>query len=247
MTGSLWESENGDDAFDELNRITAGSNGGWVQVMGPVDGVAEFKEIESTFTPIQGNLPVAERAVQPDRPGHVHPGAAAGPLRRRRTSPTPRRRRCRGCSCSPARTTRTPSSVGSGPSPRRASASSAAGSARSTPATCSSASRRTFLDNGYLFDFKFDQAREQFAFTDPALADKVDDNDYKFDEGESESLVVGKNFGIVTDIETGPDGNLYVTSLSNGAVYMITQEGDDAHTHPDADAHPDARRRLPRP
>src|SRR3954451_14413548 len=55
---------------------------------------------------------------------------------------------------------------------------------------------RTFLDNGYLFDFKFNQARDQFAFSDPKLADKVDDNDYKFDEGESGSLLIGKNFGI---------------------------------------------------
>src|SRR5919202_5258312 len=35
ITGSLWESENGDDSFDELNRITKGSNGGWVQIKGP--------------------------------------------------------------------------------------------------------------------------------------------------------------------------------------------------------------------
>ena len=55
-TGNLWESENGDDAFDELNRITPGSNGGWVQFMGPIDRLDEFKEIESTFTAIQGNL-----------------------------------------------------------------------------------------------------------------------------------------------------------------------------------------------
>src|SRR5207253_4240139 len=60
------------------------------------------------------------------------------------------------------------------------------------------------------------------AFSDPKLRDRVDDNDYKFDEGQSESLVAGKNFGIVTNIVTGPDGNLYVTSLSNGAVYMIS-------------------------
>src|SRR5262249_8352153 len=43
-------------------------------------------------------------------------------------------------------------------------------------------------------------------------------------EGESESLLAGKNFGIVTNIVTGPDGNLYVTSLSNGAVYMISNK-----------------------
>ena len=30
------------------------------------------------------------------------------------------------------------------------------------------------------------------------------------------------DFGIVTNIVTGPDGNLYVTSLTNGAVYMVS-------------------------
>src|SRR5262249_28556825 len=59
QTGLLSESENGDDAFDEMNRITAGSNGGWVQIMGPRSRLDEFKEIESSFTPLQGNLPVA--------------------------------------------------------------------------------------------------------------------------------------------------------------------------------------------
>ena len=80
---------------------------------------------------------------------------------------------------------------------------------------------RTFLSGGYLFEFKFDSTREHFAFSDPALTDKVDDNDYKFDEGESTSLIAGENFGIGTNIVTGPDGDLYVTSLTNGAVYKI--------------------------
>jgi len=53
------------------------------------------------------------------------------------------------------------------------------------------------------------------------LKDGVDNNDYKFDEGQSGSLVAGKNFGIVTNIVTGPDGSLFVTSLTRGAVYMI--------------------------
>src|SRR5262249_58150554 len=57
MTGSLWESENGDDAFDEMNRITAGSNGGWVQLMGPADRLGGVKDIEASFTPLQVNLP----------------------------------------------------------------------------------------------------------------------------------------------------------------------------------------------
>jgi len=80
---------------------------------------------------------------------------------------------------------------------------------------------RTFLEEGYLFEFKFDHSRKHFALGDRKLNDRVDDNDYKFDVGQSESLVAGKNFGVVTNIVTGPDGKLYVTSLSNGAVYMI--------------------------
>ena len=33
--------------------------------------------------------------------------------------------------------------------------------------------------------------------------------------------MAGENFGIVTNIVTGPDDKLYVTSLSNGTVYVI--------------------------
>src|SRR2546425_10773168 len=54
LTGSLWDQENGDDAFDEMNRITAGANNGWVEIMGPVSRVAEYKSIELTYG--AGNL-----------------------------------------------------------------------------------------------------------------------------------------------------------------------------------------------
>ncbi len=81
---------------------------------------------------------------------------------------------------------------------------------------------RTFLEGGYLFEFTFDQSRKHFAFSEAGAKDKVADNEYKFDEDGSESLMAGENFGIVTDIMTGPDGNLYVTSLSKGTVYMIS-------------------------
>ena len=49
---------------------------------------------------------------------------------------------------------------------------------------------RTFLHEGYLFEFQFDNSRRHFAFSDAALKDGVDDNDDKFDEGESKSLTV---------------------------------------------------------
>ena len=38
---------------------------------------------------------------------------------------------------------------------------------------------------------------------------------------ESETLLFGTDFGIVTDIETGPNGSLFVVSLDQGAVYEI--------------------------
>jgi glucose/arabinose dehydrogenase len=34
----------------------------------------------------------------------------------------------------------------------------------------------------------------------------------------------GKNFGLVTDIKFGPDGNLYVVSLMDGVIYRISPE-----------------------
>src|SRR5262245_30462663 len=48
LSGALWNEENGDDSFDEINRIEPGQNNGWVQVMGPLDRVAEFKAIETS-------------------------------------------------------------------------------------------------------------------------------------------------------------------------------------------------------
>src|ERR671938_21531 len=47
--GNLWDQQNGDDTFDDLNRVERGMNGGWVQIMGPVSRISQFKQIETTF------------------------------------------------------------------------------------------------------------------------------------------------------------------------------------------------------
>ena len=44
--GDLWTTENGGRSFDEVNRVERGFNGGWIQFMGPLERVAEFKAIE---------------------------------------------------------------------------------------------------------------------------------------------------------------------------------------------------------
>jgi aldose sugar dehydrogenase len=221
ITGFLWESENGDDAFDEMNHITAGSNGGWIQIIGPQSRVADYKQIEASFTPLQGNLPVAGNLPF----SAIDPATFIPALQQVRWPPTliadsPGQARDRLFVL--------PGSHYENPefSWKWAVAPAAIGFAGTGLGTQHTGSlfvgaARTFLDEGYLFEFKFDNSRQHFAFTDSALKDGVDNNDYKFDEGQSGSLIAGKNFGVVTNIVTGPDGKLYVTSLSNGAVYMI--------------------------
>jgi glucose/arabinose dehydrogenase len=88
---------------------------------------------------------------------------------------------------------------------------------------------RTFLENGPLFRFDLSKNRRNVATTDPRLEDRVADNTFKFDVTESESLLIGRNFGIATDIQTGPNGNLFVVSLSNGAIYEIFRIGGDGN------------------
>ena len=44
LTGKLWDAENGEDVFDEINLVEPGFNSGWKQLMGPISantGVSE--------------------------------------------------------------------------------------------------------------------------------------------------------------------------------------------------------------
>jgi len=221
MSGLLWESENGDDAMDELNQVTAGSNGGWIQIIGPASRLSDYKSIETSFTALQGNLAVAGNVpLTPIDPATVLPA-----LQQVRWPPTL-------IANSPGEARDKlfvlPGSHYEDPefSWKWAVAPAAIGFAGSAlgPKHAGNlfvGASRTFLDGGYLFEFDFDASRRHFSFSDPGLKDGIDNNDYKFDEGQSKSLVAGKNFGVVTDIVTGPDGGLYVTSLSSGKVYMI--------------------------
>jgi hypothetical protein len=57
------------------------------------------------------------------------------------------------------------------------------------------------------------------------LADRVADNLFrptKFDGTESETLQIGTGFGTTPSIEQGPDGNLYVVSVTDNAIYKIS-------------------------
>jgi len=200
VSGALWTQENGDDAFDEINRVTPGFNGGWIQVMGPLSRIDEFKSIESTYG--AGNL---QQLRWP--PSNIAPTPQAA-LQRLFMLPgaqyvDPEFSWKYALAPSPIGFVR-----GRGLGPQFESDMFVGAS-------------RTTLLNGYLFRFKLSVNRQHFSFTDPRLADLVADNTDKFDLAESESLVVGRDFGITTDIQTGPNGNVFVVSLSNGSIYEI--------------------------
>jgi len=83
---------------------------------------------------------------------------------------------------------------------------------------------RNFLQGGTLFRFNLTGNRQRIAVEDPRLEDRVADNLAKFEITESESLLFGTGFGVGTDIQTGPNGNLFVVSLSNNAIYEIFRQ-----------------------
>ncbi|HEX8458548.1 MAG TPA: PQQ-dependent sugar dehydrogenase [Pyrinomonadaceae bacterium] len=198
-SGQLWTQENGDDSFDEINRVVPAFNGGWIQLMGPSARVAEFKAIELGRS---GGL--QQLRWPPERIADTPAEALA-------------------------RLVRLPGAVYTEPefSWKYAVAPSSLGfiggralGAENAGALLVGASRTT-LEGGYLFRFKLAGDRRKLSFADARLSDLVADNADKFDPTESESLLFGYNFGITTDIQTAPNGNLYVVSLSDGIVYEI--------------------------
>ena len=49
VTGKLWDAENGEDVFDEINVVNPGFNSGWHKIMGPTYRDANFSESELTM------------------------------------------------------------------------------------------------------------------------------------------------------------------------------------------------------
>jgi len=69
---------------------------------------------------------------------------------------------------------------------------------------------------GNLYKFELNPDRDGFVFADSNLQDNVVNRGEQLDE-----IIFGTGFGCITDIETGPDGFLYIVSLSDGKIYRI--------------------------
>jgi aldose sugar dehydrogenase len=73
------------------------------------------------------------------------------------------------------------------------------------------------VDNGYLYNFKLNENRTGLLLDGP-LQDKVADSPDELEEG---GVIFGNGFGVITDIQVGPqDGYLYLLTY-DGTIYKL--------------------------
>jgi len=209
-SGSLWETENADDAFSELNRVIRGMNGGWIQLAGPLSRIAQFKQIETTLfgsNMQQVRYPPTRVAYTPALalsrmfmlPGAFYHDPEFSWL------------------------------YEIGPSGATFVRGTALGP--EYDGTLWIGSARSFQQvggtGGSLYRFRLTADRLNVDVSaDPRLADHVADNLFraqKFEGTESETLIIGQGFGTTPDIEQGSDGNLYVVNLTDNVIYRISR------------------------
>jgi glucose/arabinose dehydrogenase len=201
LSGNLWDQENGEDAFDELNLVERGSNSGWIQVTGPASRVAQFKQIETTSLHHEDFPNLQQFRWGPERIADTPPEALS-------------------------RLFVLPGSHYSDPEYSWAHV--------LAPAAIG------FLNSNALGPQWFGDLFVGFSVNDDPLGgglmafeltgnrrriagDIVADNATFHDPSANRPHIVGTNFGIVTDIQTAPNGNLLVVSLDTGTVYEIFQ------------------------
>jgi glucose/arabinose dehydrogenase len=208
LTGRLWETENGDDSFSEVNRVIPGLNSGWIQIMGPRSRFSQFKFIETTMF-----------------------GSA---MQQVRYPPT---RIAYTATLALARMFMLPGAVYKDPefswvyevAPAGTAFVQGAALGPEYAGTLWIGSARSFGQvggtGGSLYRFRLTPDRLNVDVSaDSRLADHVADNTGKFDGTESETLIIGRGFGTTPDIEQGPDGNLYVVSITDGVIYRISRK-----------------------
>jgi glucose/arabinose dehydrogenase len=214
FTGKLWESENGDDAMDELNVIGSGFNGGWIQFMGPKSRIGEFKSIELAQVTVslgnQNRYPVSNiattTAIGESRLVNI-PGATYG-------DPVFSWKYCIA-----------PNAIGfvnGNGLGAKYNGNLIVGSARGNSGNTAGANAY-----GVLYRFVPNAARTGLQFADRLLTDKVADNAAKGGVTEQSTVLFGTGFNIVTDVITAPDGSLYIlgmTSQGAGNIFRITKK-----------------------
>ncbi|MGC2428082.1 MAG: PQQ-dependent sugar dehydrogenase, partial [Nitrososphaeraceae archaeon] len=168
ITGSLWDTENGPDAYDEINIIKPGFNSGWQEVMGPISrshvsekDMVVFPGSKYTDPVFSWFPPIGVTAIEFLKSSKLGKGYTNNIF------------------------------VGD-------------------------------INNGNLYYFEVNKTRTGLKFDNNQasvsglLSDLVAD-----DKSEISTITFGTGFGGITDIDTGPDGFLYILSYGNGNIYRI--------------------------
>src|ERR671921_1580727 len=177
ITGTLWDTENGESGYDEVNLVKPGFNSGWAQVMGPI--ARNSNQTPNDLVSFSGSIYTDPVFSWRDQIGITDIEFLN---------------------------------------------SSKLGDRFANNIFVGD------INNGNLYYFEVNEGRTGLKFDDDninssrhhhhhyhtGLTDFVADN-----KDELSAIVFGTGFGRITDIETGPDGFLYILSYQDGKIYRI--------------------------
>jgi aldose sugar dehydrogenase len=172
ITGALWDTENGENGYDEINLIKPGFNSGWAQVMGPI--ARNNNKTDNDLVNFPGSIYADPVFSWKDQIGVTDIEFLN---------------------------------------------SSKLGDKYANNIFVGD------INNGNLYYFEVNDRRTGLKFDNNnnnsnrhhiGLTDFVADN-----KDELSAIVFGTGFGRITDIETGPDGFLYILSYQDGKIYRI--------------------------
>ena len=168
LTDNLWDTENGEDKYDEINLVKPGFNSGWYKITGPIsrtnlseNELVRFNGSSYSDPEFSWYMPIGVTDIEflnSDKLGDKYENNIF---------------------------------VGD-------------------------------INNGKIYFFELDENRTGFKISDGhnsdgGIGDLVADND-----DEASKVTFGNGFDRITDIETGPDGLLYILSYDGGRVYRVT-------------------------
>ncbi len=203
LSGNLWQQENGEDAFDELNLVDPGMNSGWIQIQGPLSRVPDYRKIETTS---------------------LHGGEEFPNLQQFRWGPeriatTPAEALSRlfvlpGSHFSDPefswKYVVAPAAIGF-------MAGRGLGPQFEGDLFVGFAVPDPVLGGGLM---RFELTGNRRTIAGPLVAENEEDDVFR----GSQSHIVGRNFGVVTEIQTAPNGNLVLVSLDSGNIYEIFRD-----------------------
>ncbi len=165
LNGKLWDTENGEDKYDEINVVKPGFNSGWSKIIGPLSRNSDSDLINGELV----NLPGSYYS-DPVFSWYHSIGVTDIEFLK---------------SLKLGEKYKNNLFVGD-------------------------------INNGNLYYFQLNDTREGLKFNSSELKDLVADNNNELSE-----ITFASGFKGITDIETGPDGYLYILSYLDGKLYRI--------------------------